>query len=214
MKYGRLTLAVLIAGPVALSAQCTAMGHDRWTVKTSAPSSATKAKVIALQDLATLAAPATVTSKAKGVKLLETRYTGAVGPGLSEGQLVRVTGWVRFIKLSSDDCDYHIQLTPDTANTDDMVVVEIPEADAEHVTDAALRAELAKARDTIPIDLHLKKAPGPSGNKIGKAYMTFAGALFFDAPHYPNCGKRGVGMQAATCWEVHPVTAVAFAPRP
>lgn len=214
MKSGLLVLAALISGAAAVDGQCTRKGHDRWTVKTSAPSGATKAKAVALHDLASLAAPATIMSKAKGVKLRETRYGDVVGPGLTEGELVSVTGWVRFIKLSSDDCDYHIQLTPDTATTDDMVIVEIPEADAAHVSDAGLRAELAKARDTIPIDLHLKRAPGTGGNTIGKAYMTFAGALFFDAPHYPNCGRRGVGMQAATCWEVHPVTVVGFAPRP
>jgi hypothetical protein len=95
-----------------------------------------------------------------------------------------------------------------------MVIVEIPEADAAHVADATLRAELEKARGDIPTALHLKKAPGTGGSQIGKAYMTFEGALFFDAPHDPNCDTRDVGMPAATCWEIHPVTALRFAAKP
>jgi hypothetical protein len=133
---------------------------------------------------------------------------------MHEGQLVSITGWVRFIKLSSDDCDYHIQVTPDQSATTDMVIVEIPDPDAAHIQDASLRAEEQAPRDSMPIALHLKRAPGTGGNTIGAAYMTITGALFFDAPHYPNCAKRGVHMQASTCWEIHPVTSVKFAAKP
>jgi hypothetical protein len=125
-----------------------------------------------------------------GAKNLETRYPDAVGAKHREGQFVSVTGWVRFIKLSGDDCDYHIQITPELTNTDGMVIVEIPEGDAKHVSDASFRAIVDAARAAMPVDLHLKKEPGTGGNKIGRAYMTFEGALFFDAPHYPNCHAR------------------------
>jgi hypothetical protein len=97
---------------------------------------------------------------------------------------------------------------------DGMIIVEIPEPDSEHVSDSSLRATLAAAREALKSDLHLTKEPSKSGNAIGKAYMMFEGALFFDAPHDPNCGSRGVKMQAATCWEIHPVTMVRPAARP
>lgn len=192
---------------------CTAVGKERWPVKTMAPSQATTPVPITLSQLASLAAPGTATSGKPGAKTDETRYSDKVD-GFHEGELVNVTGWVRFIKLSSDDCDYHIQITPDPDKDDGMVVVEIPDGDAAHVADVNLRSQVDAARDGIPAELHLKRAPGAGGSVIGKAFMTFEGALYFDAPHYPNCGSRGVGMHAATCWEIHPVTAVRFAVKP
>jgi hypothetical protein len=216
----RATVVVAAAGLIvaapSLRAQttCTAVGKDRWTVKTEAPATSSRATPIAMDTFATLPAPAMVRTHVKGAKTSEVRYPDLISGGLHEGELVRITGWVRFIKLSSDDCDYHIQVTPDTSDTSGMVIVEIPDGDAKHEADTALRAEFETARDTMVPDLHLKRPPGTSGSRIGKAYMTFEGALFFDAPHYPHCDKRGVGMAAATCWEIHPVTAVRFAPRP
>lgn len=88
------------------------MGKDRWTVKTSAPIPTTKPTAIPLPAFVKLAVPAAVTSGKTGVKTLETRYDDDLGGGLREGTLVSITGWVRFIKLSSADCDYHIQITP------------------------------------------------------------------------------------------------------
>lgn len=145
--------------------------------------------------------------------MIETRYPDAVS-GLHEGQLVSVTGWVRLIKTSSDDCDYHIQVEPTKTGHNGMVIVEVPEPDAHHVTDADLRGQLTAAREAIVKGLKLTKEPSKGGNTIGSAYMTFTGALFFDAPHYPNCGSRGSGDTAVTCWEIHPATTAKFAVRP
>jgi len=209
------SLLATVSFALTLHAQtaCTAKGKDRWSVKTSAPLTSVKAHAIAPAAFVQLAVPATVSSKTKGAKTLEDRYPDAVN-GLHEGELVSVTGWVRFIKTASDDCDYHIQVTPAENSDAGMIVAEVPEPDAIHVSDPSLRQQLATVRNAIMADLHLAKGPSKSGNVIGKAYMTFEGALFFDAWHYPDCGSRGVGMQAMTCWEIHPVTAARFAPRP
>jgi hypothetical protein len=209
-------VALLLVAPGLLLAQapCSAVGKAQWTVKTEAPLPPLKAKAIASADFTALPAPASVTAGVKGAKSTETRYPDKLEGKYKEGELVRLTGWVRFIKLSSDDCDFHIQVTPDSVSTDGMIIVEIPQADAQHVTNGPLRAELDSARKNVESDLKLNKEPSKSGNKIGSAYMTFEGALFFDAPHYPNCDKRGVGMRASTCWEIHPVTKVTFARKP
>ena len=191
---------------------CTAKGKERWTVKTTAPTTSTP-RVIPIADFATLRAPPSAISGNKGSKLIETRYTDSVS-GLHEGQLVSVTGWVRLIKTSLDDCDYHIQIEPTQTGHDGMVIVEIPEPDASHVADPRLRGILETARTDMLKALKLTKEPSGRGNTIGSAYMTITGALFFDAPHHPDCGTRGSGDSAVTCWEVHPVTAVRFAPKP
>ena len=207
--------ALLLFGsavPLVGQAACTAKGKERWTVKTAAPTTSS-VHAIRIANFATLDAPPSAISGTKGAKLSETRYTDSVN-GLHEGQLVSVTAWVRLIKTSRDDCDYHIQIEPTQTGHDGMVIVEIPAADASHVTDSGLRGTLETVRATMLKDLKLTKEPSESGNKIGAAYMTITGALFFDGPHYPGCGSRGSGDSAVTCWEIHPVTAVRFAPRP
>ena len=137
---------------------------------------------------------------------------------MHEGDLVSLTGWIRLVATSSDDCDYHIEVEAAPTGADGAIIVEIPEPDAAHVADAALRAQLKSARQQLLAGLKIKGAPSPSGNVIGSAYMTVTGALFFDAWHSPACGNRGKQKvklgSALTCWEIHPVTAVAFAPRP
>ncbi len=207
-------IVVLLPAGLAAQAACTKVGKAQWTVKTESPLPPQKPVKISSADFSALPAPASVENGQKGAKSTETRYPDKLEGKYKEGELVSLTGWVRFIKLSTDDCDFHIQVTPDSVSTAGMIIVEIPQADAKHVTDGALRAELDVARQGVESDLKLKKVPSASGNKIRSAYMTFEGALFFDAPHWPNCDKRGVGMTASTCWEIHPVTKVRFAKKP
>ncbi len=192
---------------------CAAKGSERWSVKTMAPIDSGAARQFALTELAALPPPAHILER--GEKLRDVRYPEPVVPGVREGALVSVAGWVQLIKLSADDCDYHVQITPTRDGTTGMVIVEIPEGDAVHVTDAALRSTLAAERALIRQQLNLKGEPSKHGNVIaGRAYMEFTGALFFDGPHYPHCDARGEGERAATCWEVHPVVASRFVPRP
>jgi hypothetical protein len=129
--------------------------------------------------------------------------------------MVRVRGYVRRIKTSPDDCDYHIEITPARDSNDGMVIVEVPAPDASHVSDAALRQQVAEVRRWLKQALHLPREPSSNGALIGgRVYLEFTGALFFDGPHAPNCSARGSRPGAATCWEVHPVTAVRFVPKP
>jgi hypothetical protein len=216
MRQLRVASLFVLLGPGVIGAQsaCTAIGKAQWTVKTESPLAPSKAVPIAPDVFSALPVPAEIASHEKGAKNSETRYPDKLEGQFREGEVVSLTGWVRFIKLSSDDCDFHIQVTPDSAGTDGMIIVEIPQADAEHVTNGALRAELEIARAAMESDLKLNKEPSKRGNKIGSAYMTFDGALYFDAPHWPHCELRGVGMPASTCWEIHPVTKVSFAKKP
>lgn len=189
--------------PSALRAQgssCTAIGADRWAVKTMAPAAGVP-RALTLAEIAALPVPTTVSAGARGVAHLEGRYLEAVpADSLREGQLVTVTGWVRLVKVSADDCDLHIQMTPERAAPDPMIIVEIPRPDRKHVHDAALRALLAIARDSLRAAVKAAGLP---------QLLTITGALFFDTSHFPDCANRGVGgMHAASCWEIHPVIAV------
>ncbi len=214
---GGVAAAILFAAfgamPAGAQAACAAVGSERWAVKTSAPIDSANPHPFTAMEFAALPAPPHILDH--GEKLRNTRYPDPITAGLHEGDLVSVTGWVQLIKLSADDCDYHIQITPTRDGTSGTVIVEIPDGDAEHVADAALRSQLASERQLIRQQLNLKGEPSKGGNVIGgRAYLEFTGALFFDGPHYPHCDARGEKAKAVTCWELHPVITARFVPRP
>jgi hypothetical protein len=45
-------------------------------------------------------------------------------------------------------------------------------------------------------------------------YVTVTGILFYDDSHVGDPPRGKMGMKAATLWELHPVTAMVFAPKP
>jgi hypothetical protein len=59
------------------------------------------------------------------------------------------------------------------------------------------------------------KDPSVSGSVMQHpVYVTVTGILFFDDAHVGDQPRGKKGMKAATLWELHPVTAIAFAPQP
>ena len=205
-----LLVWVALAG-APMTSPCVKPGVSRWSVKTSLPSRRAKPVPMSLAAITALPIPASVT----GNKESTTRYSDDLGGGLTEGALVRVSGWVRVI-ATDPDCDYHIQLTPTNAGIHGTVIVEVPRASATYEKSPELRDSATAVRDFLKARILRGKEPsGSAGNKIGKAYIEVVGQLFLDGHHLPNCDARGKqGMRATTCWEVHPVIAAHFAPRP
>jgi hypothetical protein len=203
---------ILCTRGAGAQAACTRVGSERWTVKTMAPHSRVVKHAFTAVELGAFPAPPNIDQPHEKNK--DSRYTEALADGLHEGDYVSVKGWVQLIKTAPDDCDYHIQITPDKAGTTGTIILEIPAPDPQHVTNATLRTQLQKTRDGIKRQLRLTKEPGGGNHIDGRAYMEFRGALFFDGYHYPNCDGRGTGTKAVTCWEIHPVTKTAFAVKP
>lgn len=207
-----LAATLLSSSPLPAQATCTNVGVERWSVKTAAPIG-TRAHHLTIEALAALPDPPDIVAPSD--KRLESRYPTAIIPRLHEGVLVEVHGFVQKIRLSTDDCDYHLELTANKDGSGGMVIVEVPEPDADHVADPSLRDLLATVRDTLIIALNLPHPPNANGASIGgRAYMAFRGALFFDGWHSPNCDSRGTTPGASTCWEVHPVVGVRFVKAP
>jgi hypothetical protein len=206
-----LFVCVLILASNAASAQCVKPGVSRWAVKTSLPAKRTRPVQLTLAQLSALPPPAAIVQG----KERATRFPDNLDNGLKEGSLVRVSGWVRLI-ATDPDCDYHIQLTPTNSGTDGTVIVEVPNPAASYESSAELRDSATAVRDFLKARILNRKEPsGSAGSKIGSAYVEVVGQLFIDAHHYPNCDARGKqGMHATTCWEVHPIIAARFVPRP
>src|SRR5438552_997854 len=94
----------------AVTQTCTSVGANRWAVKTMAPASSAPARAMDATTFAALPVPPDF--HRKGGRKLDIRYPTPIVAGLHEGDLVALSGWVQFIKAASDDCDYHIQVTP------------------------------------------------------------------------------------------------------
>lgn len=207
----RLLVCAFMALPGVANAQCVKPGVSRWTVKTTLLAKPAKPIAVTLAKLTALRAPAS----AEQDKERATRFPDDLGKGLKEGSLVRVSGWVRLI-ATDPDCDYHIQLTPTNSGTVGTVIVEVPSPEASYEKSAELRDSATAVRTFLKTKLLKGKEPaGGQGSKIGRAYVEVIGQLFIDAHHLPHCDQRGKqGMHATTCWEVHPILAAHFVPRP
>jgi hypothetical protein len=122
---------------------------------------------------------------------------------------------VRLIPLIPIAID-HIQLTPTNCGIDGTLIVEVPRPDTAYEHSAEPRDSAIAVREFLKSKILAGKEPaGGTGSKIGSAYVEVIGQLFIDAHHLPHCDSRGKqGMPATTCWEVHPIVAAHFAPRP
>jgi hypothetical protein len=159
------------------------------------------------------------------VKTNDARYQDSriTDQPVKENKLVTISGWLYLVAFEADDCDFHIQLSPKPRTSSDLptsadncIIVEVPSG--EYATEISDKVE--KVRDWVVLKLLHSTDP-----KIGSVhvmqhpvYVTVTGALFYDdahtykADHTTGRGKKG--MPSKTLWEVHPVTSMAFAPKP
>jgi hypothetical protein len=208
----RIVLIITALTLAASGAWC--QGKERWPIKTSVPDGTDfgHAASVALGDL--LALP-----DAPGVTHDDPRYQSARIPGKAgdafpEGKLVVTTGWLNLVAGESDG-DYHIQISADGASGDHCLIVEVPNPDPKFTASEDLRPKFQAVRDLIKAKMLAGKEPSPSGSVMQHpVYVTVSGILFYDDSHVGDPPRGKKGMKAATLWELHPVTAIAFAPPP
>jgi hypothetical protein len=204
-------VAVLTA---ACCAAAYSQGVERWPIKTSVPDGTnfSKAAQVALTDL--LALP-----DAPGVTHNDKRYQSAripakAGDKVPEGKLVTTTGWLHLVAGESDG-DYHIQISGAASTGDHCLIVEVPNPEPKFTDSAELRPKFAAVRDFIKAKMLAGKDPSAGGSVLQHpVYVTVSGILFYDDSHVGDQPRGKKGMKAATLWELHPVTAIAFATKP
>jgi len=142
---------------------------------------------------------------------------------VKEDTLVTLSGWLYLVAFEADDCDFHIQISPqprtsaDPPTTDDnCIIVEVPSG--QYAT--TISGQVEGVRQWV-IDNLLGKTPPKIGTihvMSHPVYVTVTGALFYDDGHeyLPNggTGRGKKGMESKTLWELHPVTSMAFASAP
>jgi hypothetical protein len=202
--------SLLISSSIS-QAQQLEPGVYRWSIKTSVVSGATT-KSTTVDQLLSLANPVSARSQVPA----DSRMAKTVD-GLKEGDIITITGWLLLVALEDDskkhrDGDFHIQIRNSSAWGDTCLIVEIPDSD--FVSDPQLKQKCAQAREFVVSRLLNGKQPTTTGNKMTHpVFVTITGQLFFDGEHMsgPPRGKRG--MHSYTCWELHPVMDMSFAPK-
>lgn len=194
---------------------CVKPGTERWPVKITLPPGG-KTQTMTLTDALNL-------PRLDDVKKNDPRYQDAriMDQPVKEDTLVTVSGYLYLVAFESDDCDFHIQLSPKPLTSaptkeDNSMIVEVPSG--EYAT--TISDQVEGVRQWV-IDHLLAKTPPKMGSVHVMAhpvYVTVTGALFYDDAHeYMADGSTGRGkrgLESKTLWELHPVTSMAFAPVP
>jgi hypothetical protein len=205
-----VSFSILFLAAVSASAQ----GVERWSVKTSAAKDTNFAKPskIALADLLAMKDAEGVTHNDK--RFATVRIPGNNGDKFPEGKLVSTTGWLHLVAGESDG-DYHIQISDTQESGDHCLVVEVPNEGEKFTKDAALQPKFQAVRELIKTKMLAGKEPSAGGSVMQHpVYVTVTGVMFFDDAHVGDQPRGKKGMKAATLWELHPVTGIAFAPKP
>lgn len=221
--FAVILIVLFLLAPLAKPQTCNGPGKERWPIKTSlaGTGASNPAKQVRLTDLLALTEPT-------GVKHDDSRYEDARIPsfsnslGVKEGDLITTTGWLYLVATESDDCDYHIQISPESRTTtskptsgDESLIVEAPRPD--FVDDAGLKQQVTTIRDYIKTKIMHGNEPAGSGSvMIHAVCVQVTGQLFYDDAHVGNNGTvepRGKrGMSSKTLWELHPITSFQIVP--
>jgi len=215
-SMSRFLLMTLAAGlSLVLPTPSLAVDHQRWAIKTSIQSGANLAHphTVALTKLITMPGPAGVT-KADVTTHADTVIPGTTA-GLEEGEVISTKGYIHVVMYSTEDDDYHVQVSLTKPKTDTKCfIVEVPK-------DAAGFAQAGSVRDSAQVirawlrKLTNNKEPSAGGSLMGgPPYVKVVGQLFFDASHASGALRGRRGQKAPSAWEIHPIMHIEFAPIP
>ncbi len=195
-RFGIVFLACLSITALGLSPKV--KSHERWALKTSYAELQTAPTPIGIDYLSELPVPTGVTLGRYNRNLIPGKFGG-----FREGEFVRTTGWLHLAAFSTDDSDYHLQITGTSKSGDNCVIVEIPDPrNAARI----LVLDHWKA-DRIFIDsLCGGRRPSAGGTVLRHPVrVVITGQLFYDISHRDPQSRGKKKMKAATSWEIHPV---------
>ena len=217
MNANRITLLACVCLMLAVTVfaaplPCVKPGKERWPVKITVPADA-KHQTMTLDDALKI-------QRLTDVKKDDPRYASEriMDQPVKEDAMVTISGWLYLVAFESDDCDFHIQLSPQPitgtpTKQDNSMIVEVPSG--EYATTISSQVEVVRQ---WVIDKLLKGNPPKVGSvhvMTHPVYVTVTGALFYDDAHvYEADGSTGrgkKGLESKTLWELHPVKAMAFA---
>jgi hypothetical protein len=157
-----VALSGCLAGVFSASAAplpCLKPGTARWPVKISVPAGAAIVKMTLADALSDAKLP-----PLKDVRTNDPRYQSnrIDDQPVKEDKLVTISGWLYLVAFEADDCDFHLQLSPQprtlgnppTAD-DNCIIVEVPSG--EYATEISVQVE--RVRDWVVLNLLKNKPP-------------------------------------------------------
>jgi hypothetical protein len=221
MSVNRIVLfcsCLLLAATVnAAQLPCDNPGEERWPVKITVPADP-KHQTMSLTDALNLA-------RLNDVRKDDPRYADKriTDQPVKEDTMVTTSGWLYLVAFEKDDCDFHIQIStkPFTSanlptKEDNSMIVEV--SSGQYAT--TISDQVEGVRQWVIDNLLAKKPPTIGSVHVMQhpVYVTVTGALFYDDAHVylaDGSTQRGKkGLESKTLWELHPVTSMAFAPKP
>lgn len=206
----------------AVPLPCINPGKVRWPVKTSLPTGASNVTMALADALSDSKLPSLPDVKENDARYAKKRI---LDQPIHEDKIITITGWLYLVAFEKDDCDFHIQISLQPRTTtdkptagDNCMIVELPSG--EYAANQQLGTKFETLRQWV-IDKLLAGKPPKIGNSYVMRHPVFVsvtGSLFYDdahtykPDHTTGRGKRG--MASKTLWELHPITKLAFAPKP
>lgn len=190
-----LLLPAVTAAPlVAQSHVCSGVkqAHYRWRQKTHRP-------VPASPDTTDI----TVAEILQWQPLALTNQDWCAPRQGNELKVYRVVGWVRVIRKTEADHDWHIELTQQAGDPlGHCIVVEIPSP--------TLGSRYATARQRLTHFIPNSEIDAQHGHTVRHPIqLRFIGPAFFDGFHATTGGHGDCNDAPGGDWEIHPVTTVA-----
>src|SRR5208337_966116 len=224
MNANRIALlccsCLLLAATVsAAQLPCDGPGKELWPIKISVPADA-KHQTMSVADALNL--PRLEDGKKDDPRYDDKRITDQP---VKEDTMLTISGWLYLVAFEKDDCDFHIQISPKpltSASTPadvkgaDSMIVEVPSG--EYAT--TISGQVEGVRQWVIDKLLHGKAPTIGSVHVMQSpvYVRVTGALFYDDAHEymanGGTGRGKKGLASKTLWELHPVTAMAFATPP
>jgi hypothetical protein len=120
-----------------------------------------------------------------------------------EKKIVSMTGYAWIIKLSSEDCDIHIEMSETNDKNAPRIIAEIPNTSAYCDLHKRILNDLV-TKFHLPKKNEYRFDKTDNGGKSIK--LNVAGLLFWDSGH-PTNANHGSD-KVASVWEVHPICAL------
>lgn len=217
MNRNLLLAALLAVSSLGLQAgqlPCQKPGTERWGIKTSLPESPRKV-TMSLTDALNL--PRLTNVKKNDPRYADKRITDQQ---VKEDQMVTVKGWLYLVAFEGDDCDFHIQISPEAptagAKPANSMIVEVPSGEYA----ATIKDQVEAVRQMVVTKLLNGVDPNLNSTHLmtHPVFVQVTGALFYDDAHtYSADGTTGrgkKGMPSRTLWELHPITSIVILPKP
>lgn len=203
LPFALCTVCLCLAMPARADVACTPTkplaDQNRTVMKHRPPPKGVQPQVATIADVLAWPLP-------PGLKRKMRKTDSVMDPREEQVFTVEATLWR--VKLSDDDCDFHIELGPvGGRKSDPRVVAEIPQGPGFLAAREALIAAIPEAATLKPDEDAKLKA-----NQTLRVRVT--GYAFCDLEHYtPKDLKQGTGHGGKfvmTLWEIHPVWKIEF----